>query len=140
VTLSACETALGKYSGGEGFLGFTQALFLAGARSTLLSLWPVDDRATTLLMTRFYENMLGSADGKIKALPSKADALAEAKRWLRDLTADDMDQLNLDLPRGLPSGTRGVRRDAVAPSSANPPRPFAHPYYWSAFILVGDPR
>src|SRR5262249_13333517 len=53
VTLSACQTGLGKYGGGEGYLGFAQALFLAGARSLLLSLWKVDDTATALLMTRF---------------------------------------------------------------------------------------
>jgi CHAT domain-containing protein len=140
VTLSACETALGTYSRGEGFLGFSQALLLAGARGTLLSLWPVDDRSTTLLMTRFYENMLGTADGRVKALPSKAEALAEAKRWLRDLTAAEVDQLSRDLPRGLPTGTRGVRRDSGGPPNADAPRPFSHPYYWSAFVLIGDAR
>src|SRR5262249_40582487 len=58
VTLSACETALVQNQNAEGYLGFSQALFLAGARSLLLSLWKVDDRATSLLMTRFYQNLL----------------------------------------------------------------------------------
>ena len=87
VTLSACETGLGERAGGEGYLGFAQALMLAGARGTVVSLWPVDDRATTLLMTRFYENMLATP-----AL-TKAEALVEAKRWLRDLTAADVERL-----------------------------------------------
>ena len=52
VVLSACETGLGRYAGGEGYLGFTQALFVKGARSVVLSLWKVDDRATALLMKR----------------------------------------------------------------------------------------
>src|SRR5262249_57840559 len=52
VTLSACETALGRQAGGEGFVGFTQALLMSGARSVGLSLWKVDDRATALLMRR----------------------------------------------------------------------------------------
>ncbi len=59
VTLSACETALGRDAGGEGFVGFTQALLMSGARSVCLSLWRVDDKATSLLMTRFYQNLLG---------------------------------------------------------------------------------
>src|SRR5262249_46657743 len=59
VTLSACETARGKYAGGEGFVGFTQALLMSGARSVCLSLWKVDDTATALLMQRFYANLLG---------------------------------------------------------------------------------
>ncbi len=59
VTLSACETALGRDAGGEGFVGFTQALLMSGARSVCLSLWKVDDTATALLMQRFYANLLG---------------------------------------------------------------------------------
>ena len=61
VTLSACETAQGRFAGGEGFIGFTQALLLSGARSVCLSLWKVDDTATALLMRRFYANLLGGA-------------------------------------------------------------------------------
>ncbi len=59
VTLSACHSGLGRPSGGEGHVGFAQAFFLAGARSLIVSLWEVDDRATSLLMTRFYQNWLG---------------------------------------------------------------------------------
>jgi hypothetical protein len=77
VTLSACETALGKYEGGEGFVGFTQALLLSGARSVCLSLWRVDDTATALLMQRLYANLLGQRKGLKKPL-GKAEALAEA--------------------------------------------------------------
>ncbi|HLM88540.1 MAG TPA: tetratricopeptide repeat protein, partial [Streptosporangiaceae bacterium] len=85
VTLSACQSALGRPGGGEGYLGFSQALFLAGARSLVLSLWKVDDQATQLLMTRFYQNLLGRRAGLDGPLP-KAEALREAKEWLRGLT------------------------------------------------------
>ena len=63
VTLSACETALGRDAGGEGFVGFTQALLMSGTRSVCLSLWKVDDTATALLMQRFYANLLGRRPG-----------------------------------------------------------------------------
>jgi CHAT domain-containing protein len=63
VTLSACQTALGKYERGEGFVGFAQALILSGSRSVCLSLWKVDDAATALLMERFYQNLLGKREG-----------------------------------------------------------------------------
>ncbi len=63
VTLSACETALGREAGGEGFVGFTQALLISGTRSVCLSLWKVDDTATTLLMQRFYADLLGRRVG-----------------------------------------------------------------------------
>src|SRR5262249_47120530 len=63
VVLSACETALGQQAGGEGFLGFAQPLLAKGARSLVLSLWKVDDQATSLLMTRLFENLLGKRPG-----------------------------------------------------------------------------
>jgi hypothetical protein len=62
VTLSACESALGRQGGGDGLLGFAQAFLLAGSRSVCLTLWQVDDTATVLLMDRFYRNLLGKRE------------------------------------------------------------------------------
>src|SRR5262249_51722185 len=85
VTLSACETALGRQGGGDGQLGFAQAFLTAGSRSVCLSLWKVDDAATALLMDRFYQNMTGQREG-LKAPLGKAEALAEAKQWPGNLS------------------------------------------------------
>jgi CHAT domain-containing protein/tetratricopeptide (TPR) repeat protein len=134
VTLSACNSGLGKVSGGEGYLGFSQALFLAGARSLVLSLWEVDDASTALLMTRFYENLFGRNGSP--PMP-KAKALTEAKLWLRGLEASEVEQLTKDL------ATRGTRGRIAPRQPAGPVkavRTFEHPYYWSGFILVGDPK
>jgi CHAT domain-containing protein len=132
VTLSACESGLGQFHTTEGYLGFAQALFLAGARSVVLSHWQVDDRATALLMTRFYENLLGKRAGLDRPLP-RARALAEAKRWLRGL---GVEEVNERLAR-LPGGSRGdeVKLEAAAETS----HPYDHPHYWGAFFLLGDP-
>jgi CHAT domain-containing protein/tetratricopeptide (TPR) repeat protein len=126
VTLSACQSGLGIDSGGEGYLGFAQALFLAGARSLVLSLWEVDDRATSLLMQRFYENLLGNRDG-LKAPMPKAEALSEAKAWLRTQSAQDG-----PTARSEPRKTLKGRAQAAVTR-------FDHPYYWAGFILIGDP-
>ncbi len=55
VTLSACDSGLGKEMGGEGLIGLTRAFQYAGARSVLASLWKVEDKATGELMKRFYQ-------------------------------------------------------------------------------------
>jgi CHAT domain-containing protein/tetratricopeptide (TPR) repeat protein len=57
VTLSGCETGLGRELQGEGILGLARAFQYAGARSVLVSLWAVPDRSTRELMVRFYENL-----------------------------------------------------------------------------------
>jgi len=142
VTLSACETALGRESGGEGFVGFTQALLMSGARSVCLSLWRVDDKATSLLMTRFYQNVLGKRPPLSKPMP-KAEALNEAKQWVRSLTLDQIDGELAALQRGdvrLLAKVDG----STSPGSPTSPkstgiRPYDHPYFWAAFVLVGDP-
>jgi CHAT domain-containing protein/Flp pilus assembly protein TadD len=112
VTLSACQTGLGRKVRGEGYVGFSHAFFQAGARSLLVSLWKVEDRATSKLMERFYNNYFGRVEDEGKgrrARPmAKAEALQEAKQWLRNYTDEDGK------------------------------RPYEHPYYWAAFILIGD--
>jgi len=127
VVLSACETGLGRYAGGEGYLGFTQALFVKGARSVVLSLWKVDDRATSLLMRRFYENLLGKREDGKAPMP-KAEALSEAKAWLRTQSAED-DPTTRSEPR---KSFKGKHQPAISR--------FDHPYYWAGFILIGDPN
>jgi CHAT domain-containing protein/tetratricopeptide (TPR) repeat protein len=104
VTLSACETALGRNVFGEGTIGFAYPLLRAGSRSLLASRWPVNDEATALLMGRFYAKWLGA---KGTTPMNKAEALREARTWLRAWTARD--------------GSR----------------PYEHPYYWASFVLVG---
>jgi CHAT domain-containing protein len=141
VTLSACQTALGKYEKGEGFVGFAQALILAGSRSVWLSLWKVNDAATALLMERFYQNLLGKREGLKAPLP-KAGALAEAKDWLRKLSRKEALKRAASLTEGVERGLRPKLPPLAVPPSppavASGDCPYAHPYYWAAFVLIGD--
>jgi len=59
VTLSACDSGLGREMAGEGLIGLTRAFQYAGARSVLASLWKVDDISTAELMKRFYGHLKG---------------------------------------------------------------------------------
>lgn len=68
VTLSACKTAVGKTIAGEGIVGLTRAFFYAGAERVMGSLWSVNDRATSELMTRFYTNLIKDKITPIAAL------------------------------------------------------------------------
>jgi len=67
VVLSACETASGTIQSGEGVYGLQRALKVAGASSTLLSLWKVDDDATAFFMERYY-TLLKQGKGRQEAL------------------------------------------------------------------------
>jgi CHAT domain-containing protein/predicted negative regulator of RcsB-dependent stress response len=58
VTLSACQTGLGKISKGEGVIGLSRALVYAGAKNIMVSFWSVADESTAVLMTDFYKLLL----------------------------------------------------------------------------------
>lgn len=62
VTLSACESGLGKVANGDEIIGFTRSLLSAGATSIVASLWPVADESTDLLMARLYGDMATGRD------------------------------------------------------------------------------
>jgi len=110
VTLSACQTAIGQQAGGDGLLGFAQAFLTVGSRSVCLSLWNVDDRATALLMSRFYENLLGKREGLSKGM-GKAAALDEAKHWLRNLSNEEVTVQMGKLRQEVVRGNRGKGED-----------------------------
>jgi hypothetical protein len=78
VVLSACQTGLGDLKQAEGTVGLQRAFLAKGARSLLVSLWSVDDRATALLMTRFYAHWLHDSDH-----PDKAESLRRAQSDVR---------------------------------------------------------
>lgn len=76
VVLSACSTGQGDIRTGEGVYGLQRALAVAGARSTLLSLWKVDDEATSEFMLRFYT--------RLKAGEGRSNALATTQKEFRN--------------------------------------------------------
>jgi CHAT domain-containing protein len=96
VTLSACQTGLGKIAKGEGLIGLSRALFYAGANNINVSLWKVSDQSTQLYMNYFYGNYLKELHKNF------AEASRDAK--LKLLHSYE----------------------------------FNNPYYWSAFILIGE--
>ena len=94
VVLSACQTGKGFLEKGEGVMSLARPFFIAGARSVIASLWPVNDKSTAGLMKEFYKSII------------KGRSINEALRSAK-----------LKLIRSA----------------------WAHPFYWSAFILQGNP-
>jgi len=60
VVLSACQTGLGQFIRGEGIEGLSRAFFYAGASSVLMTLWSVNDQASSQLMETFYRHLRSS--------------------------------------------------------------------------------
>ena len=95
VTLSACDTGVGKLQGEEGVTNLAEAFLVSGSKSVVASLWSADDTYTHALMDRFYTHIAEGVD--------QASALREAK-------VDLLAKYGKEVP----------------------------PYYWGAFILIGD--
>ena len=67
VVISGCESGLGEVKNGDGIYGLKRAISVAGAKSSLLSLWKVDDQATAVFMKSFYERLI-AGEGRAEAL------------------------------------------------------------------------
>jgi len=85
VDLSACQTGVMSSLGGEELAGLNMALFYAGAKSLLVSLWKVDDPATAYLMQQFYEGWKLQKQDKPAALYNAMQATRQAQPDWADL-------------------------------------------------------
>jgi filamentous hemagglutinin family protein len=121
LVLSACRTALGS---DEAELGFAGLAVQTGVQSVVASLWYVSDLGTAALMPEFYE-ILGSAPIKAEALRQAQVAMAQGQIRIVDGQIQGLTGIGaLPLPAGTPN-----------PGDSD----LSHPYYWSAFTLVGNP-
>ncbi|MGH9823731.1 MAG: CHAT domain-containing protein [Blastocatellia bacterium] len=77
VVLSACQTARGRISGGEGVIGMSWALFVAGCPTTVVSQWSVESESTSKLMVDFHKALLAEMHGP--HVTGSAEALRKAQ-------------------------------------------------------------
>jgi CHAT domain-containing protein len=135
LTLSACETAMGNAAGdGKEVEGFGVLAQRQGAKAVIATLWPVADASTTALMQELYRHhAMQPGLPKIEALRQAqltllqgqqpgGDVVAQGKRSLIDPVAEHRDSSTSALPR----------------FPWNPRAPYAHPFYWAPFILIGN--
>ncbi|HTG16926.1 MAG TPA: CHAT domain-containing protein, partial [Blastocatellia bacterium] len=121
LTLSACNTATGGEANGKEVEGFAVLAQRQGAQAIIASLWPVSDSSTSQLMQQFYR-LRDERPGT-----SKAEAMRQA-------------QLKLLHPAGQQAIADGQKNNTQSSFKADPKAPFAHPYYWAPFILIGNWR
>ncbi|MBS1862257.1 MAG: CHAT domain-containing protein [Actinobacteria bacterium] len=138
VTVSACQSAVPVIGGPSGEVFATSTAFLAaGSASVVASLWQVDDLATAILMTRFYEEMF---EGGLRP----PEALRRAQLWLRDLTEPETldylerhSLLHAELTRRSRGGERLGAGGSKVSSWLTLGRPFSDPVFWAPFIAIG---
>ncbi len=128
LTLSACETGVGGGKGADGreVDGLSFIAQRQGAKAVVATLWPVADASTAQLMERFYSLRESRKLTKAEALRQAQLALLRGETPL-DTKTDDQ---------------RGAKRADVGSAQAayvtDPKAPYAHPYYWAPFILMGN--
>ena len=117
LVLSACQTGLGKVTG-DGVFGLQRGFKKAGAQTLLMSLWKVDDAATRLLMSRFYDYLMEGV--------GKHEALRRAQQYLRTL---DVETASGSKRRAFSARKKRAKKNSVK-------KLYQDPYYWAAFILL----
>ena len=125
--MCACQSGVGDTSIGEGVFGLRRAFAVAGAKTLIMSLWSVPEKASVLLMERFFGNLLNNG-------MRRGTALKEAQNYIRHITVKELRQseLGLQVLEELPSfrsKTTGDLHENV--------QPLTHPFYWGAWICQG---
>lgn len=138
VVLAACETGRGQVMRGDEILGLTRTVLYAGTPSLLVTLWPVHEVPTRLFLEHWltYHSELGQSF-------EPAQALANSQNWLRTLSFADA-LAAMTQWEGVESDS--AERYLTALWQMTHPRSspqdesqlFAHPFFWSPYILVGD--
>ena len=136
VVLSACDTGQARVLRGDELMGLARAFLYAGADQVLVTLWPVDDFATALLMDAFYRERAQLPAGR----EGIAEALRRAQQAVRSQTAQHALAAAARLRRSA-SGSTDLEvwvEAAPAPESATESNdhPYTHPYYWAGFVLI----
>ncbi|WP_017306856.1 CHAT domain-containing protein [Spirulina subsalsa] len=139
ICLSACEAQLKTASPiSDDFVGFGATLLTKGTRYVLLSLWRVSEISTTLFMMYFYQRLA-------EQIPP-AQALHKAQNWLRTVSYEELIQLyekQLNELQEIPPHclhNLKVASDLVkdkANRQGSNYSPYADPYYWAGFVLIG---
>jgi len=145
LSLSACDTATGsasvvtektdgKESNGKEVEGFAYMAQTLGAKSVMASLWQVSDLGTRELMLKFYKIKKEQPE-----LP-KGEALRQAQLSLLRGTSKAKESLIEE--KGLIESGKAEQKviEGLKPFKKDEKMPFAHPYYWSSFILIGNWR
>jgi len=125
VVLNACSTGQQDRLTPEESIDLGSMFLAAGARAAVINLWPVDDLAAALVVSRLFQ-LWQWGDGL-----DLTAALSAARLWLRELSVGDL----LDMADRDPRWRPAIQR--YAPATARTVRRFANPYYWSAFALTG---
>jgi CHAT domain-containing protein/tetratricopeptide (TPR) repeat protein len=136
--ISACETAVfGIAHLPDEAFSLGTAFLAAGSAGAIATLWSIDDVATAMLMTRFYEEMFERG-------LAPAGALRSAQLWLRDLKQDDEaaflaehPALEAEYRRRCEQGRRPGRRGGLENSPAASSRPYSAPEFWAPFVAFG---
>ncbi|MFT5532214.1 MAG: CHAT domain-containing protein [Burkholderiaceae bacterium] len=79
VTISACESGLGRIARGDEILGFTRSFFSAGASALIVSLWPVGDNSTAVLMQSLYRQLAAGDDAVMAMQTAQKTVLSQPR-------------------------------------------------------------
>jgi filamentous hemagglutinin family protein len=120
IILSACSTALGDQAAEYGFAGLAVS---AGSQSALASLWPVSDEGTLGFMTQFY--------AQLKESSVRAEALRQAQ--IRMINGE------IGISDGAVYGPNSEVLTTLPGLAESGQWDFSHPFYWSAFTMIGNP-